>query len=414
MTVNPLAQVTAAVKGQNQGPGASKDDNKKIMAAARQFESVLLTQLLQVLWKSSPEMTKGQGGMYQSMYEGAFADHLAAGGGIGLADVIAKGLGAKIDPGARRHVESLPTKLAGMANPLVASGALNPRIAAGMLGTQSSSTASANALGSTAGVYGGAGALAAQANESPVGVMADVSAAASGMLAGGGQQWAKQGRLAPDDFGSVAPLASAAADGGEALSSSAGAHARQTVRNSFGYQGYYKCNLFAFELARRAGLDVPVTTRGAGVNFPSSNRLAQDASDGSLDTGWAKVATGASPAAMQDVLHAGEAAFMLVGQGQGERHGHMAVIEHPRSIDYDSDGKIRSISFDGWEAQPDGAKHLTQRTWNRAGHAGGPHDRNGLERIELIQLNRAATGAASGAPSAPHVGPAHPAKFGLK
>jgi hypothetical protein len=91
---------------------------------------------------------------------------------------------------------------------------------------------------------------------------------------------------------------------------------------------------------------------------------------------------------MQDALRAGEAAFLLVGSGRGDKHGHMAVIEQPRSIDYDEAGQIKSISFEGWEAQPDGAKHLSQRTWNRFGEKGAPGDRNGLERIEIIQLAR--------------------------
>ena len=165
----------------------------------------------------------------------------------------------------------------------------------------------------------------------------------------------------------------------------AGAHARRSVENANGYQGYYKCNLFAFEVARRAGLAVPEDARGT-LLLSSSNRLTQDASDGSLESGWAKVATGASPAVMQDALRAGEAAFLLVGSGRGDRHGHMAVIEQPKSIDYDEAGQIRSISFEGWEAQPDGAKHLSQRTWNRFGEKGAPGDRNNLERIEIIQL----------------------------
>jgi hypothetical protein len=91
---------------------------------------------------------------------------------------------------------------------------------------------------------------------------------------------------------------------------------------------------------------------------------------------------------MQDALHAGEVAFLLVGSGHGERHGHMAMVERPESIDYDDMGQIRSISFSGWEAQPDGAKHLTARTWNRTGEKAHPGDRNGLDRIEIIQLNR--------------------------
>jgi hypothetical protein len=91
---------------------------------------------------------------------------------------------------------------------------------------------------------------------------------------------------------------------------------------------------------------------------------------------------------MQDALHAGEVAFLLVGSGQGERHGHMAIIERPHSIEYDAEGQVQRVVFDGWEAQPTGAKHLEERAWNRQGHPGQPGDRNGLTRIEIIQLNR--------------------------
>jgi len=359
MALNPMAQLQAAVHAHG------KDKNAQINAAARQFESVLLTQLLSVMWKTSPELQHGQGAMYQQMFQGAFADHLAEGGGIGLASVIAKGLGATAETtgaGITRHIEA----------------ALGPRVM----------TLPPDA---------------AQSSEPPVGILADVSAAASGMLQGGGTQWAKDGSLSAQDLGAVNATASA------------GVRARETVMNAHGYQGYYKCNLFAFELARRAGLEVPLAPRGTGLGFPSSNRVTEDASDGKLDSGWAKVATGASPAAMQDALRAGEAVFMLVGQGHGEAHGHMAMMERPRSIAYDSDGSVRSIEFDGWEAQPDGAKHLTARTWNRYGNPGGPHDRNGLERIEIIRLNRKAAdpnpALASDLPS--QVGPLSQPELGL-
>jgi Rod binding domain-containing protein len=334
MSLNPMAQVQAAIHG------GGKDKNAQLHAAARQFESVLLTQLLQVMWKSSPQMSQGQGAMYQQMFEGAFAEHLAEGGGIGLASLIAKGLGAESDnagAGMTRHVQA----------------AIGPRTLTAPTSLD-------------------------QTNEAPVGMLANVTAAAGGMLAAGGQQWAKDGALSSADLGSVnAPV-------------EAGKSARETVKNAHGYQGYYKCNLFAFELARRAGLQVPTAAHGTSLGFPSSNRVTQDASDGSLESGWAKVVTGASPAAMQDALRAGEAVFMLVGQGHGEAHGHMAMMERPRSIQYDTDGSVRSIQFDGWEAQPDGAKHLTERTWNRYGNPGGPNDRNGLDRIEIIRLNRMA------------------------
>jgi hypothetical protein len=206
--------------------------------------------------------------------------------------------------------------------------------------------------------------------------MEDVASVAQNMLDEGADHWAKQGSLTPEDFGT------------RGASELAGDVARRSVESANGYRGYYKCNLFAFEVARRAGLAVPESERTGAMLLSSSNRLTQDASDGSLETGWATVATGASPAVMQDALRAGEAAYLLVGSGRGDRHGHMAVIEQPRAIDYDEAGQIKRISFGGWEAQPDGAKHLTERTWNRSGEKGAPTDRNGLERIEIIQLSR--------------------------
>jgi Rod binding domain-containing protein len=361
MSVNPMTQAHAAIQGQAANGG--KDKNAKLVSAAHQFESVLLGQLLQVLWKSTPELSKGQGSMYQSMFQGEFADHLSAGRGIGLADMIAKGLGADTQS------EALHTSISKEINAVTGARSfkLDPS--------------------------------AAQSNAPTVGVLASVSAAASGMVGATAGHWAKDGTLTTEDLGPVDATAKA------------GASARATIQNAHGYQGYYKCNLFAFELARRAGLEVPLNQSGTQLDLPSSNRLTQDASDGSLNTGWAHVATGASPASMQDALGAGEAAFMLVGQGHAQAHGHMAMIERPRAIDYDSDGSIRSITFDGWEAQPNGAKHLTSRTWNRSGTGGGPGDRNGLDRIEIIRLNRkaaeSATDPRAAAPEGvgPHVQP---------
>ena len=326
VALNPLAQANVAIQQQH------GDKNEKLLSAAKQFEGVLMTQLLEVLWKTTPELQKGQGGMYQSMFQAEFAQHLVEGGGIGLSDMIAKALGAEPEPGTR--------------------GALSTRHVQG-----------ASAIGPLH--------VGAQGN-----VMADVARAAKGMVEKSGEHWAKAGALTAEDYGTVG------------ASQPAGEHARRTVENANGYRGYYKCNLFALEVARRAGLAVPEDARTGTLLLSSSNRLTQDASDGSLESGWAKVATGASPAVMQDALRAGEAAFLLVGSGRGDRHGHMAVIEQPHSIDYDESGQIRSITFEGWEAQTDGAKHLTQRTWNRFGEKSARGDRNNLEHIEIIQLAR--------------------------
>jgi Rod binding domain-containing protein len=345
----PVTQLNSPATRIHQESDRNAESNQKLQKVAKQFESVLMSQLLEVMFKSSSTLggESGQSDLYRQMFQGPLAEHLVDGGGIGLAKMIARGLGA-----TDAHAPVAPSQAPAPVH-------LNPTVGDG---THTLTLDPAHA------------ALPAS------GALLDVQRAAADMLAdGGADRWAKAGKLAPQDLGSDPRLAADAAVGGAA---------RVSVQGANGYQGYYKCNLFALEVARRAGMQVPTVTREGGVGYPSTNRLTQDASDGSLETGWAKVVTGASPTAMQDALHSGEAAFLLVGSGAGERHGHMAVVERPKSIEYDAQGQVQRVVFDGWEAQPSGARHLTERAWNRAGNPGNPGDRNGLTRIEIIQLNR--------------------------
>jgi len=354
-------QLNAAAKAASPAttkPSRGPDQDKELQRVAKQFESVLVSQLLEVLWKTTPSLSEGKAGQYRQMFQGAFADHLVEGGGLGLASMIARGLGAKDAPAAGLPLR-LPSALPESSGIGSASGAV-PRLPLGLRQPTLEPQAATNPPAQAA--------------------LADLQRAAAQMLEGGGERWSKAGSLRPEDLASSLGT------------QAAGGEARFSVRDANGYQGYYKCNLFALELARRAGMNVPVVARETGWGFPSSNRITQDASDGSLDAGWAKVATGASPAAMQDALRAGEAAFLIVGSGRGERRGHMAVVERPSSIEYDAAGQVQRIVFDGWEAQPDGARHLRQRAWNRLGHSGAPGDRNGLTRIEIIQLTRPSPG----------------------
>jgi Rod binding domain-containing protein len=347
----PVTQLSQKATQIHHESDRTADTNQKLQKVGKQFESVLMSQLLEVMFKSSSTLggEGGQSDLYRQMFQGPLAEHLVDGGGIGLAKMISRGLGAK-DGHEPIAPERMPTPI--HLNPTMGEGArtltLDPAHAA---------------LPAT-------------------GALLDVQRAAANMLAdGGADRWAKEGKLAAQDLGNDLTMTADAAAGGAA---------RFSVQGANGYQGYYKCNLFALEVARRAGMQVPTVTREGGLGYPSTNRLTQDASDGSLETGWAKVVTGASPTAMQDALHSGEAAFLLVGSGAGERHGHMAVVERPKSIEYDAEGQVQRVVFDGWEAQPSGARHLTERAWNRAGNPGNPGDRNGLTRIEIIQLNRPA------------------------
>lgn len=343
----PVTQLNSPATRIHKPASVTEDANAKLQKVAKQFESVLMSQLLEVMFKSTSTLggEGGQSDLYRQMYQGPLADHLVAGGGIGLAKMIAGGLGATDAQPANAPLH-LPARVD-----------VKPPLGARTLTLDP-----------------------AHAGLPATGALLDLQRAAADMLAaGGGARWAKEGKLTSQDLGS--DLTTTAAAGGTA---------RFSVRDANGYQGYYKCNLFALEVARRAGMQVPVVSREAGWGFPSSNRLTQDASDGSLKAGWAKVVTGTSPVAMQDALHSGEAAFLLVGSGAGERHGHMAVVERPRSIEYDAEGQVQRVVFDGWEAQPSGARHLTERAWNRLGHPGRSGDRNGLTRIEIIQLSRPA------------------------
>lgn len=346
----PLAMPVEPALHKQPGNDKAKHD-AEIKKVSKQFESVLVNQLLSVMWKTTTQSMGGdKAGQYQQMFQSAFADHIVSGGGIGLSRMIEGGLRGRGEDAANVQ---LPRELS-----------------AGLTAGELGAVAHPN-VGRSLSID------ATRPVEPGVGVMASVQNVAAQMLDGGGSdRWARNGTLTeadlPSDFTTAAP-------GGEA---------RFNVRDANGYQGYYKCNLFALEVARRSGLQVPVVAREAGWGFPSSNRITQDASDGSLQAGWAKVATGASPAAMQEALRAGEVAFLLVGSGAGDRHGHMAVVERPRAIEYDDAGQVQRIVFDGWEAQPGGARHLQERAWNRAGHAGQSSDRNGLTDIEIIQLNR--------------------------
>ena len=78
--------------------------------------------------------------------------------------------------------------------------------------------------------------------------------------------------------------------------------------------------------------------------------------------------------------------MMLTGSGRDGHAGHMAVVERVHSIQYDDDGEVEQVVFDGWEARTNGARHLSQRTWNRAGIRGGNDVRRGLDRIEMVEL----------------------------
>jgi len=97
-----------------QGTGAAKQAepvDPKALQAAKDFEAIFLRTLLSSLEKTTSingggKLNTGQS-TYGSMVVGALADKVSAGGGIGLADIVAKSLSSHIHPQA---AESKPPK----------------------------------------------------------------------------------------------------------------------------------------------------------------------------------------------------------------------------------------------------------------------------------------------------------------
>ena len=196
------------------------------------------------------------------------------------------------------------------------------------------------------------------------------------MLDAGAQRWAKDAALSESDLRS------------DFATREPGGLARFNVRDARGFRGYYKCNLFAMEAARRAGFAVPLVSRPAGWGFPASDSVTRDAQDGHMRGDWARVATGATATELDGAILQGQRAYILTGAGQGERMGHMAVVERVHQVDFGPDGDVRRVVFDGWEARAQGAQHLVRRTWNLFGNPGGTQARSGFERIEILELKR--------------------------
>jgi len=313
--------------------------------AARKFEAVLVQQLLSVMRQTAKSggmgSSSGASGQYLSMFDEVIAERMAEGGGIGLSATLEQALGGGLQ---------------GASAPLVTT-AFQP-------GTPIV-TASSGGIAPPLPTLQGATARLAHA--------------AYGMSASGdGKQWSKDGALSPADLASK--LETPAAEG----------TARFNVLDAQGFKDEYKCNLFAFEAARRAGFEVPVIARPRGWGFPTPNTITNDAQDGALKGAWAEVVKPEQVKELGQKLERGELAVMLTGSGSDGRRGHMAVVERIHHVELDTDGSVKRIDFDGYEARVNGAEHLVRRSWNRYGAGEDePLARNGFGRIELLALKPA-------------------------
>jgi Rod binding domain-containing protein len=326
--------------------------SKSRIETAKKFEGILMHQLLQVMRKSANSGglggSEGASGQYSAMFDEAIADKMAEGGGIGLASALIESMGGE-PQNARQSLSAQSISTTGLPS---SAGGLRPssmpQVAPPLPGLQ----------GATAKL-----AQAAYAISAPQ----------------GGKQWAKDGTLTERDLAS------------DLQTSTPNGLARFAVKDAQGYRDAYKCNLFAFEAARRAGFEVPVIARDRGYGFPTSNTVTEDAQDGQLRGDWAQVVPNDRVGELKDKVNRGEVGLMLAGSGREGRHGHMAVVERIHAIHVDQSGEVQRIEFDGYEARADGAQHLTHRSWNRVGHGEDSKlARNGFGQIELLALRPSA------------------------
>ncbi len=340
---------------QQRAQGGTRDSRAR--EAAKQFEALLVRQLWQIMRKSAGDaMAGGSGpgaGMYGHMMDEAMASHLVEAGGLGLAPQLERAFGVSSDgdvPASPIDFDAPRTE----RTPLL----LGPATGRRLPGATSRLQQTARRM------------------------LTPTSA----------PRWGRGGRLTrtelASDFATEVP----------------GGIARFNVRDAAGFQGRYKCNLFAFEMVRRAGFQVPLMPRTRGWGYPHPDAVTADAMDGRLNRDWGRVATGESAESIDSAIRRGDRAFLLTGAGRDGHAGHMAVVERVHSIAYDEEGRVEQVVFDGWEARVGGARHLERRTWNRYGHRGGHDVRGGLARIEIIELLAPPQGHPQELPLSPRVG----------
>ncbi|MEC7522272.1 MAG: rod-binding protein [Myxococcota bacterium] len=354
----------AGVPGIPTQPDAATEAERRqarIQDAAGQFEGLLIQQLVSVMRST----VGGEGGMfgngagsqmYSHLFDQSFADSLTAAGGMGMRQTIERSM---MGPAAYRAM--MDQRMAEQENG-TALRPLTPFAPRSVGEILEARPPTGSALG---------------------GMTGRLQAAARQMLGADGvaSQWGRAGRLTEADLAS-----DFSTEGPDGL-------ATFNVRDAAGFEGAYKCNLFAFELARRAGFEVPLIGRTRGWGYMGPDGVTADADAGRLRGDWGEVVTGETAESLDSAAVRGDRAFLLTGSSVGDRSGHMGIVERVHEVDYDDQGRITRVVFDGWEGRSRGAMHLTRRTWNRYGNPGGEDARGGFDSIHIIALRRPRDGA---------------------
>ncbi|MBN2528427.1 MAG: rod-binding protein [Deltaproteobacteria bacterium] len=317
------------------GAGFANNPNiNNIQDAANALEAMLFRELMKSMTESvgkSGLFGSGfQSEMYQDMYASVMAEQ--AGGHLGISDMLQKALGGNTPTG-----EAGENELNGLRG-IGAAGALGAyRAVAKKTGTPPSNI---------------------ELYKTALSFVDDAAAS----------RWSKDGVLSTSDLG--ASIATRETDGIAAFN----------VNDANGYEGFPKCNLFAFEMLRRAGYTVPVTGRSHGWGYMGADTVTGLATSGQTEN-WATVVTDLSRDQLDGKAFSG-APLLLSGSGAGDRVGHMAVADRIHHVQRNDDGAIVALEYSGWEATGNGASY-GRRMWRVDGVPG--NGRGGLERIEVLE-----------------------------
>jgi Rod binding domain-containing protein len=301
---------------------AEQDHSQAIRGAAQQFEALLLTQLMSTMRRTIPQGMMGSGydsQVFTSMFDQAMSDQMSRGGGVGLADIIAR----QLDPHGITATEESSAR-----EPLDLRAAMRVGAARRAYSTTGDLAPSQRAIGAIARVH-------------EVGAeMVDPARA---------HVWGRSGRLEPQDL--TNDYMTEGENGVEGFN----------VLDANGFYDNYKCNLFAFEMAYRSGLRVPIMGRGRGWGYFGPHGVIRQIQSGRIDGSWS---VRADHLTVEDFDRAREQGvpFMLVGEGRDGRAGHMGIVDVIHRIDRAPSGEIHRIEYSGWEANGDGA-HYRRRTW---------------------------------------------------
>lgn len=136
------------------------------------------------------------------------------------------------------------------------------------------------------------------------------------------------------------------------------------VLDAEGFEDGYKCNLFVFELAYRAGMRIPMIGRIRGWGYPGPEDVLRQVRRNVFYGDWAVLADHFTLDELRE-SHEQGIVFILVGEGREGRAGHLGMVDEVHQIRHDGIGRILRVSYSGWEANGDGA-HYRRRTWDVA------------------------------------------------